>query len=88
MDVDPFPRQDRAMEILLLLGLVGQVLALRLLVIQLARSPDDPPLLRHSMTPLIRERRERRHQRLLRAAIGGFAVATVTTVLGLVAIVA
>lgn len=67
---------------LLLLGLLGQVVALRLLAVQLARTPDDPPLLAHR--PTDRQRRVRRHQRLLRLAIGGFVIATATSAIGMV----
>jgi hypothetical protein len=70
---------------LLLVGVVGQVVALRLLAFQLARSPDDPPLLRRAArTPLSVERRHRRHRWLLRVAVAAFAVATVVAVAGVV----
>jgi hypothetical protein len=72
---------------LLLLGVVGQVVALRLLVIQLARTPDDPPLLRASRAPWqSRERRRRRHVLLTRAAVAGFVLASVVSAFGLVAV--
>lgn len=72
---------------LLLLGLVGQVVSLRLLVLQLARSPDDPPLLRRrAVTWVSRERRRRRHRQLTRLAIGGFVLATAVAAVGLVAL--
>jgi hypothetical protein len=70
---------------LLLLGVVGQVVALRLLVVQLARTPDDPPLLRRARpTWVSRERRRRRHRMLTRAAVAGFAVATAVAITGLI----
>jgi hypothetical protein len=70
---------------LLLLGVLGQVLSLRLLVIQLARRPDDPFLVRRG-TPgyLDRRRRERRHRWVLRGAITAFLVATAVAISGLV----
>jgi hypothetical protein len=67
---------------LLLVGVVGQVVALRLLAVQLARSPDDPPLVR-SRAVLDVERRRVRHRRLTRLAIAGFVAATAVSVIGL-----
>lgn len=73
---------------LLLLGVIGQVVCLRLLVIQLARTPDDPPLLRREhASGGSRLRRERRRGRLIRLAVGGFTAATVLSVLGIIALV-
>jgi hypothetical protein len=69
---------------LLLLGVVGQVVALRLLALQLARSPEDPPLVRHRVrTASDVSRRRRRHRRLVRTAVAGFVAATLVSAAGL-----
>lgn len=68
--------------LLLLLGMVGQLIALRLLVIQLARFPDDPPLVRRAHSARDREHRERRHRRLTSAAIVGFTGSTALAGIG------
>lgn len=73
----------------LLVGVVGQLVALRLLVLQLARSPDDPPLVRkRTYAALELDRRRRRHGRLLAAAIIGFVGASAVTAVGLVVVFA
>jgi hypothetical protein len=53
------------------------------LAIQLARSPDDPPLLRSRVpTEQERWRRSRRHAALQRMAIVGFVLSTAVSVAG------
>ncbi len=70
---------------LLLLGVLGQVVCLRLLVIQLARRPDDPYLVRRGTPGYVdRRRREKRHRWLLRGAVTGFLLATAVALSGLV----
>lgn len=70
---------------LLLLGVVGQVITLRLLVLQLARTPEDPPLVRkRSRGHADVERRRQRHRLLVRVAMAGFAAFTLMSVVGLV----
>ncbi len=77
-----------AVKLVLLVGLIGQVLALRLLAIQLARGPEDPPLLRHHRAPEEVARRRQRHRRLTALAIGGFTVATLLASAGVVGLLA
>jgi hypothetical protein len=70
---------------LLLLGVVGQVVTLRLLVLQLARTPEDPPLVRKRTRGYADiRRRERRHRRLVHLATAGFALFTAMSIVGLV----
>lgn len=70
---------------LLLVGVLGQVVALRLLVLQLARSPDDPRWVRNRpIGYLDRRRRERRYRWLVRGSVAGFLLATAVAVAGLV----
>jgi hypothetical protein len=78
--------RDRGSRVeLLLLGVVGQVITLRLLVLQLARSPEDPPLVRKRVRGLADvQRRRRRHRVLVRVATAGFIVFTVMSLVGLV----
>jgi hypothetical protein len=69
---------------LLLIGVVGQVVTLRLLVLQLARTPEDPPLVRKRTRGYADiRRRARRHHRLVRLAMAGFAVFTAMSIAGL-----
>jgi uncharacterized membrane protein len=70
---------------LLLIGVVGQVVTLRLLVLQLARTPEDPPLVRKRVRGHVDvQRRARRHRFLVRLAMAGFAAFTAMAVVGLV----
>lgn len=72
---------------LLLLGMVGQVVALRVLVVQLARSPDDPRLIRREGAHADRAFRHARHRWLTRAAIAGFVASTGVAGLGVALLV-
>lgn len=73
----------------MLIGVLGQVLALRFLVLQAARSPEDPPLLgQKPATPedLARRaaRRAARRPQLVFWGIVAFASASAVTVIGLI----
>ncbi|CAN5764331.1 MAG: hypothetical protein H0V93_15605 [Euzebyales bacterium] len=74
---------------LVLIGVLGQVLALRFLVVQAARSPEDPPLF--GQAPVTGEdlaRRAARRPRLVFWGIVAFASASAVTVIGLILLVA
>lgn len=70
---------------LAIIGVVGQIIALRVLIVQAASRPDDPPLVRQRV--LAEADRARRRQaiadRTLWAAIA-FCAATVLAVVGIV----